>query len=76
MLLQRSKPETSNRSPMYAGNTCPEGGADNVVDLFQQRALMFDTTGGQVYLDGALGVVEGLDLETIDPRIRADVQRL
>lgn len=37
---------------MYAKNACPEERADNVVDLFQQLALMFDTTGDQVYLDG------------------------
>lgn len=74
MLLQRGKPETSNRSPMYAKNACPEDSADNVVDLFKQLALMFDTTGDQVYLDGALGVVEGLEI--VDPRIIGDIQRL
>lgn len=52
MLLRRGKQETSNRPPMYAKNACPEERADNVVDLFQQLALMFDTTGDQVYLDG------------------------
>ncbi|KAI5836760.1 hypothetical protein DFP73DRAFT_636698 [Morchella snyderi] len=74
MLLQRGKPETSNRSPMYAKNACLEESADNVVDLFKQLALMFDTTGDQVYLDGALRVIEGL--ETVDARIIGDIQRL